>query len=140
DKGKILPQGVDDLDRQTDAGPLRLGEERGIGVAADRRRPLPALTLASAAQDEQRRAAELVQVVDRAPDAIHSPTHRAACGAEASVGAEVRDPEARALEQADRARRPVGIELRARQADRAEADALEVTDRLLERPAAGAVV
>src|SRR5439155_1391618 len=95
DERNILAEGMDHLDRETDAGRRRLGQERSVGVAVDPGRPLPARSLAPAAQDEQRVTAELVEVLDGAANEINSPANRLPLGAEAPVGAEVRDPEAR---------------------------------------------
>src|SRR5581483_3685773 len=65
DEREVLPQRVDHLDREPDAGRGRLGEETCIAVAEDARGALPRFAVPAAAQDEQRVAGQTVNVIDR---------------------------------------------------------------------------
>src|SRR5207248_4504379 len=133
-EGKVLAERMDDLEREPDACRVCLGNESRVRVAEDTRGALPRRALAAAAQYEEHVGAEPVCDVDGAPDAIAPAADRRAVGPELPVRADVRDLQLPAAEQPDRPLGPVRVEPRAGEADRAEAEALEVAHVVLERP------
>src|SRR5439155_21855661 len=98
---------------------------RGRSAGGARRRH-PRGTGPPAADDEDRVAVQTVHPLDGAPDLLDAPADRAALRSEPAVRAHVRDLQRRRADEADRALDSVRVELRAREADRAEAEPLQV--------------
>ena len=88
---QILTERMDDLEREPDAGGLRLRNESRVRVAEDARGALPRRTVAPAAQDEQHVGTEPVRDVDGTPHAVHPAPDRPALDPKLSVRADVRD-------------------------------------------------
>src|SRR5438067_398970 len=134
DERQVLAQRMDHLDRETDAGGRRLGKETRVGVTIGARGRLPGSAVPAAADDEERVAVQAVHPLDGAPDLLDALADRTPLGPEPAVRAHVRDLERRRAQEPDRPLHPVRAELRAREADRPEAEPLQVPHVLLERP------
>src|SRR5207244_11640729 len=88
----------------------------------------------AAAEDAEPVAVEAVHRLDGAPGLLDGLADRTPPGPEPAVRAHARDLERRRAQEPDRPLHPVHAELRAREADRPEAEPLQVPHVLLERP------
>src|SRR5205809_1239947 len=134
DEREVLAQGMDHLDGEADAGRRRLRQETRVRVAIGARGRLPGGAVPPAADDEERVAVQTMHPLDGAPDLLDALADGLALGPEPAVRAHVRDLQRRRPDESDRPLDAVRAELRAREADRAEAEPLQVPHVLLERP------
>src|SRR5438034_2941967 len=134
DERQVLAQGMDHLDGEADAGRRGFRKETRVRITVGARGRLPRGTVPPAADHEERVAVQAMHPLDGAPDLLDALADRAALGPEPAVRAHVRDLQRRRPEEPNRALDAVRAELRAREADRAEAEPLEVPHVLRERP------